>query len=106
MSDFTLVSGRWFIDKAPASQLDYGIRLRRWLATGDGITADAQAVWTVSDGLTLASSQVVQDAVLGPIAYVRLSGGVLGSQEWARCVWTTNLGQTEQLTLNFNMIEK
>ena len=106
MSGFRPINGRWVIDKAVASQLDYGIRLRRWLAAGDGVTGNDKAVWTVSDGLQKVSSQVVQDAGYGPIAYVRLKGGVLRAQEWARCVWTTDLGQVEQQTLFFNIVDK
>ncbi|MGI4776979.1 MAG: hypothetical protein ACRYGA_02480 [Janthinobacterium lividum] len=109
MSGFRLINGRYVIDKRQRSALDYGIRLKPWLVEGDGISSSSQAMWTVSDGLTLVpgGTSIVQDPARGPIAYVKVAGGGAdGTQEWARCVWTTDQGRVEELTMFFNMTTK
>lgn len=106
MTGFQERYGRQVITKSVRSDLDYGIALRGWLVEGDAVSTSAQAVWTCSDGLQITDSEVVQDANRGPIAYVMLKTiGVDGSKQWARCVWTTDQGRTEQQTLHFNIDE-
>lgn len=55
---------------APLSNLDYGLDWTAWLASGETIST---SVWSVTDGITLAST-----LVSGNITSVFASGGVVG----------------------------
>lgn len=106
MTGFQERYGRQVITKSVRSDLDYGIALAGWLVEGDTVTDPAKVTWTTSDGLQVTDSELVQDATKGPIAYVMLlTTGADQSKQWARCVWTTDQGRTEQQTLHFNIDE-
>lgn len=100
---FKRVGERWTIRKDPDAILDYGIRLADWLPPGDSLPGDPSPSWEVSAGLTIVldddgkPTTAYQDGV----AYVLLSGGVLGKREWARCTWNTRGRRREQQTLYF-----
>ena len=107
MAGFNLKNGRYVIDKSTRADLDYGIRLKSWLIDDDTVSNSSQAVWELSAGLQKVTDSVVQDPAFGPIAYVKVKGGgAVGTQEWARCTWTTNQGRVETQTLFFNMVDK
>lgn len=103
---FQLTGTGWTIDKDPVDILDYGIELQYWLEPGDSLPSPVTPFWTlpVGSGLTIVTQEVVQDPVYGPIAYVLLSGGVLGALESAICVWVTANGLQKKQTLFFNMV--
>lgn len=109
MAGFQIINGQYVIDKHPQSQLDYGVRMYKWLVPGDLIDTTVAPVWTISTGLTIVSTGVSADK---QTAFIELSGGTVNDPndpdagfEWAQCLWHTVQGRIEVQTLYFNMIE-
>jgi hypothetical protein len=104
MSGFKTVNGRTSIDKSVRSDLDYGVKLRTWLLPDDAVSNSSQIVWEVSAGLEKVTDAVIDHAAYGRIAFVKVrGGGPAGTQEWARCLITTDQGRKQDKTLYFNM---
>lgn len=106
MSGFKLINGQYVIDKDPRAELDYGVRMTRWLVPGDALDPTFTPMWEISAGLVLLAEAVIDSA---KTAMVKLGGGTIdedGTMEWARCTWRTTQGRVEQQTLWFNMREK
>lgn len=94
---------QYWKDKSVDARLDYGVRMYRWLLPGDTIDTDIPPVWETSAGLVVVDEGVSLDKLT---SFVLLEGGVLGSIEWARCVWWTTQGRREVQTLWFRMVPK
>lgn len=103
MAGFKLINGIYTIDKSVQSQLDYGVRMYRWLVPGDLIDTSIAPDWEISAGLTIVAEGVSADK---QTAFVMLSGGVLHDLEWASCTWHTIQNRIEIQTLYFSMVPK
>lgn len=102
MAGFRIVKGKYVIDKHPESELDYGVRMSRWLMPGDAINTAIPPVWTASAGLSILSQGTVDNL---QTAFALIGGGDLGQLEWAACYWRTVLGRREVQVLYFNMVK-
>lgn len=104
MSGFKLVNGVYICDKDPLSELDYGVRMYRWLVPGDTLNVGIPPVWEISDGLLILGQGVMDNL---QTAFVKLKGGLIADElEWAQCTWWTTQGRKEVQTLYFNMVDK
>lgn len=103
MAGFQFVNGRYVIRKDPRAELDYGVRMSRWLVPGDSIDPTFAPMWQTSDGLEVLAEAVIES---GKTAMVKLGGGVLGDVEWSQCTWRTTQGRIERVTLWFSMVDK
>lgn len=101
MASFRLVNGKYVIDKHPQSELDYGVRMYRWLVPGDSLDVSRPPVWAHSAGVVIIASGT-KDSL--QTAFALVGGGDLGELEWASCTWWTVQGRKEIQTLWFNMV--
>lgn len=87
--------------KDPAAELDYGFDWadRGWLAAGETVLT---AVWTIPAGLTLITSQIVDNTK----TVVWIGGGTVGTDYTITCRITTSGGRTDERSMVLRVRER
>lgn len=86
------------IPKDPAAVLDYVFNWSDWLESGETISSH---VVTVDTGLTKDS-----DSESSGVVTIWLSGGTHGTDYIVACEITTNLGRTDERSINIRCRER
>lgn len=105
MSKFILIGNRQVIERRSVAELDYGVKLKRWLTDDDDVSEASKVTWTTSPGLEKTGQGIALHPKHGRLIFIKVKGGgAVGAEAWATAIWTTDQGRTETLTLYFKMV--